>query len=69
MNPIPDKITRLEAMEYTIRQIRAMVAEGTPVEDAISSMEQEVDVLRLLLEQSLQSYVDCLKFHRENPNG
>lgn len=36
-----EEMAKLEAMDYTIRQIRAMVEEGTNVEFALNSLEQE----------------------------
>jgi len=36
-----EEMAKLESMDYTLRQIRAMLAEGTSVEFALNSMERE----------------------------
>lgn len=55
-----DEYAKLEAMDYTVRQIRAMVQDGSSVEDALKSMETEIQMRSIGLSQRLNSLAQVM---------
>lgn len=66
---VSERLVRLEAMEYTMRQVKAMLDEGTAAEDVVRSMYQEIHTLQAELEQNLRNRADFLKWRLKNPEG
>ena len=66
-NSIGDQVAKLEGEEYVLRQIKAMVREGASADEAIQSMETELSMKREMLSMQLSSYVEFLKWRKDNP--
>lgn len=64
---IGEKITRMEGEEYVLQQIKVMISEGVPADDAIRSMETELATKRNEVAWHLENYAALLKFQQNNP--
>ena len=60
-----EEIHKLNGIEYAVRQIEAMVAEGTTVEDALKSMRAERAARLNVVSQQLTGYADLFKLNAQ----